>query len=160
MFTTHHKVLIGKTELSFHLDQDTPIVTVKGNKYTTLHQLVKDVPELSNPENIEAFAEISNFMFKGIEFTFIDNIPEFQKEYVKRLEQDKKHPEKPSHGLHFSDYGIYRIEIMHPPKIERGHLIYFVKNGYTQLPYRVSCPFPFTGDHTVAKYELLPNAHV
>jgi hypothetical protein len=146
---------LDQTKLYFFFDQDhQPAININGAKYTSLYFLYQDFPSLATSLQVEKIAQITNFLVKGLEFQFIENIIQFKEEYTQVLEAgqiDLLHNVPCMH-----DYGIYDVSLMHKPKIVADELIFFVKHGYTQLPYKVSLNHPLIKKKFTVQYELLP----
>lgn len=147
---------INNAEVELHLDdQRHPKIAVKGLTYSSLHKLVVAYPELSEAKNIKTLAQLSNFLFQGHSYQFIDDISAFKEAYLNQIEFDKNSMDyMPSRLI---DHGIFDVNIMKAPSIENGEFIFYVKEDRTGIPYRVSCPYPFE-DKPKATYHLLPYA--
>lgn len=150
-----YMIPIEQLELNFFFDQDhKPAINVEGQTYNSLVALFQSFPILSNPRYREKVAQIVNFLLKGLEFHYIENIEKFKEEYQQQIEYEQLSLE--DRLVRLSDYGIYDLSSMHAPAVINGQLIFFVKHDYTQLPYKVSVGFPITSDYPNARYELLP----
>ncbi|WP_068468254.1 hypothetical protein [Candidatus Protochlamydia phocaeensis] len=146
---------LDQATLYFFFDQDhLPAIQIEGVKYTSLYQLCRDFPHLLAPKQIEKMAKIANFLIKGLEFQYIENINAFKEDYFQRLEAGQTALLQNMPCL--NDYGIYDVSIMHHPKIHNGKLIFFVKQDYTHLPYKASLDFPLKDENFSIHYELLP----
>jgi hypothetical protein len=138
----------------FTLDQ-TPWVECEGNFFNHIWLLVQQQPFLSDPAYLKLFSEVSNFLWKGLQFQFIDQIADYQKFYREQVELEKKCPGD-VFLYRLTDYKIFDVSIMHEPLLEMGRLSYFVYDTSTALPYRVACPFPYTSISTLVHYQILP----
>lgn len=135
---------INNEQFLFIYNENTgQCVEYKGKQYSSLTDLVHDVPFLSDPKNIVAFCKIANFIFRGLEFNFIEDIAKYQKLYHEVF--SKILPE----------YGIYDLTPMQKPKIENGKAVFYVENSGTHVPYHASCTFPFKDKSARYDYELL-----
>lgn len=133
-----------------------PVIEVKGQPYTSLMDLFRDFPILTHPSHREKSAQMINFLIKGLDFQYIHNIENFKEAYQKQVEVEQESLMNPSFNL--TQYGRFDVSVMHPPKLEKGKLIFFVKNEHDQLPYQVSLPFPVHSDKFYIHYQLLPFA--
>jgi len=131
-----------------------PIIVSEGQVHSNLLSLTKAFPDLVTEGYLKPFITAANFLFQGIKFHPIDSISKFQKEYVDRIEYEQD-PSK-QFLKRISDYGIFDVSQMHSPKVIGDKLIFFVREDYTDLPYRVTCDFPITTENPEVKYELLP----
>jgi hypothetical protein len=149
-----HMIRLNNMEIHFYFNEDNkPTIEIKGKAYTSLSSLFRDFPFFSRLKNQEKIAQLINFLLKGLEFYYIENITEFQESYRKQIEIEQLYPEEAPLYL---KYGIYDVSIMHPPLIKNRQLIFFVKQDYTQMPYQVTVPFPIVQETVMAYYELLP----
>lgn len=148
-------IIIGSHTLYLTLKNQAPVVDYRDQTYTHFYFLIDQIPELSNPLYIEAFAHISNFFWKGGQFHCIDKIADYQKYYVERVKMEKKHPAD-VFEYRLTDYKIFDVSVMHEPRIEGDSLIYYTYQASTGLPYRVVCPFPYTKTSTLVHYQILP----
>jgi hypothetical protein len=150
-----HMIPIETLEFNFFFNQENkPTIEVKERIYTSPAPLFRDFPILSNPHYPEKIAQLINFLLKGLEFHYIENIEQFKEDYYQQIESEQiTLNDQPAH---LSDYGVYDLSDMHAPTIQNGTLTFFVKHDYTHLPYKVSVPFPILTDQIRASYELLP----
>lgn len=146
------------TMLELLIDEHhTPAAKCGDQVYHGLADLIKNMPELTEPAHLNALAEICNFVFKGQEFHFIKDVEEFKKMYCERIEFEKAKLAPDLQRL--SDFGIFDVSVMHPPRIVKHQFIFFVSNDYNQLPFRVLCELPFSREYPSVRYELLPYVH-
>lgn len=146
---------IGPFILGLHLQNDTPFVEFNKQLFPHVWLLNQQFPLLSQPTYLKEFAEISNFLWKGLQFQFINPIADYQKFYIQQVELEKKfHSDVFPYRL--TDYKIFDVSIMHDPRLEEENLKYFVYQTSTGLPYRVVCPFPYTSASTLVHYQILP----
>lgn len=146
---------MGRTKLHLFFNRSRqPIVKAKGKNYFSISTLIQDFPQLNTPQESDKTAYLMNFLTKGLEFEYIEDISAFQKTYQAQIVSGKTDLllNKPC----LNDYGIFDISQMHHPKIIGGKLIFFVKHDYSQLPYRVFCDFPIQREEPRIGYELLP----
>ncbi len=137
-----------------HLQGEFPFVEFNQQTYSFLWQLLHVLPTLSDPKNIDLFAQISNFYWKAGKFQYIHAIEEYQKFYTDRIKQEKTNPD-----AHFdyklTDYKIFDVSVLHAPQIESNQAIYFTYDSSTYIPYRVTCAFPYHQKQAV-HYQILP----
>lgn len=148
---------IDETRIHFFFDQShRPAIDIEGTTYTSLYDVLRQFPQFAVPQQADKMAQLSNFLMRGLEFHFIENILKFQEDYVQGVEagQFELLQNSPSQN----DYGIYDISGMHPPRLTMHALIFFVWHDYTKVPYRASLDYPIHDQHFIMKYELLPYA--
>jgi hypothetical protein len=155
-----HKIAVQTLPLGEHtvlleLHDQTPVVEYKEQTFKHLWLLVDQVKELSDPKNLEIFAIISNFFWKGTDYQCIHSIASYQKEYVERVDYERKFPAD-VFEYRLTDYKIFDVSVMHEPLIEDDQIIYFVYNLKNGLPYRVVSPFPYTAPSSLVHYQILP----
>lgn len=152
-------VKFGKRLLELQVNPDNegaPVISIHSKEYKSLSDLLQDLPELFEKQNIKVLALLANFLFQGNKFQFIDDIAAFQQHYQNQIELESRSFEPKLRRL--SDYGLFDTSGMHDPKIVDNNLIFYVKDAYTNLPYRVTCRFPITAKIPDVKYETLPYA--
>lgn len=152
--------LIKEITLDHHtlrllMEGETPVVEREGEFFHHIWHLSLQFPPLSDPASIVPFAEISNFLWKGLQFQFLDQVEDYQRFYIEQIELEQKCPTD-IFQYRFTDFKIFDVSVMHPPRLEDGELFYFVYNTTNGLPYRVVCPFPYTVSSTVVHYQILP----
>lgn len=149
------EIPLGPYILRLFMQDQTPLVGCEDAVYNHVWLLSQYVPHLSDPAYITEFAEIANFLWKGLQFQFIDQIADYQKFYTEQVELEKKYSSD-VFLYRLTDYKIFDVSVMHTPRLEGGTLFYFVYNTATGLPYRVVCPFPYTSASTLVHYQILP----
>lgn len=139
-------------ELSFTLDsRQLPIVEFHQTPYHSLHSLLRAIPALY--QNLDALAKSANFLAKGLEFQWIDDIASFKKEYYEQLEAEQKMGE--SEEIRLIDYGIFDLSSIHLPKWKDDQLVFFVKQCASGLPYQVSISSLSSHNSPLISYALL-----
>jgi hypothetical protein len=146
---------IGNDTLFLILKNQYPLIEYSDETISHLWFLVEKIPALSNPKHIRTFAEISNFFWKGLQFQCIPSVETFQRNYREQVELEKIYAAD-IFPYRLTDYKIFDVSVMHEPRIDRGHLTFFVYNVQTGLPYRVVCPFPYPVASTRIHYQILP----
>lgn len=154
-YTPFKDITIGKNWLQLLLEDETPVVEFDFQTFNHIWILNQHLPSLSDPLYIKEFAEIANFLWKGLSFTFIDQIEEYKKFYIEHVELEKQHPSD-VFPFRLTDYQIFDVSVMHDPKIEKNLLHFFVYQTATAIPYQVVCPFPYDSSSTVVRYQILP----
>jgi hypothetical protein len=154
------KVQVGEVNLKNEkfflvLKNQAPVVEWQDQGFPHLWHLLSKIPELSDTQYIEQFAQISNFYWKGLHFQCIASINDYQKQYRDQVALEQKHSSD-VFPYRLTDYKIFDVSVMHAPKYENGQLIYFVNQVQTGLPYRVVCPFPYPSTSTLVHYQILP----
>jgi hypothetical protein len=144
-------------DISFHLAFDAqrqPFVEANGISYTSLSRLYQDFPFLFNEPFLEQTAQLTTFLLKGLEFRYIEKIELFKSNYKQQIEREQKEINWSEPRL--SDYGIFDVSKIHPPLIKNGKWSFFVQEGHTQLPYKVTISLPPPPKNGKIAYELLP----
>ncbi len=146
---------LGSAELFFFYNQaHQPAIEINGISYSSLSHLLQDLPQLALIENIEKLAQVANFLAKGLEFQYIENIESFKENYWQQIEAEQ------SNLLHettkLKDYGLFDLSLMHPPQLRDYKLIFFVKHDYLLIPYQASLFYPIDREPLHMSYELLP----
>lgn len=131
-----------------------PIIKCGSDYFKNMEELITAFPDLAKPENLYTLAEACNFMFKGLEFSPINDVEEFKSEYMHQIKFEQTQLELM--GPRLSDYGIYDVSVMHQPRLLHSQFIFFVMNAYNRLPFRVICALPLSRDYPSVRYELLP----
>jgi hypothetical protein len=148
-------IAVGSRTLRLIMQDQTPLVECEGNFFNHVWLLGQSVACLSDPAYLKEFAEISNFLWKGLQFQFIDQIANYQKFYTEQVELEKKYPSD-VFLYRLTDYKIFDVSVMHDPRLEEERLSYFVYQTTTGIPYRVVCPFPYTSTSALVHYQILP----
>lgn len=149
------EITLGFHTLRLYMQDEMPFVEHREQSFNHIWLLGQQLALLSDPIYIKEFAEISNFLWKGLQFQFIDKIADYQKFYVEQVELEKKCPTD-IFPYRLTDYKIFDVSVMHDPRLEGENLCYFVYNTTTALPYRVVCPFPYTTSSALVHYQILP----
>lgn len=150
-----NKIQIGSQTLSLRLEEFTPVAEFKKQNFKHLWGLIEACPELSELSYLEEFALISNFFWKADTFQYIDVIAEYQDFYSKRVHLEMQKRDNVE-DYRLTDFKIFDVSGMHPPKVIDNQLIYFTFNKASRLPYRVVCPFPYPIQSTYVHYQILP----
>ncbi|CAF23026.1 hypothetical protein [Candidatus Protochlamydia amoebophila] len=149
------KLVIGPHTVCLSWNENLPVVKYQNRIYPHIWLLVEALPELSDPLHLVSFAQLSNFLWKGGEFEYIECIKTYQNSYKERIGLERAQPTIFfEHRL--TDYKIFDVSIMHKPKIESNQLVYFAYQVSTGLPYRVVCPFPYKSTTATIHYQILP----
>jgi hypothetical protein len=149
------EVYIGPYTLRLLMENQIPLVEFNNQFFNHIWLLGQRLSLLSDPIYLKEFAEISNFLWKGSQFFYIESISSYQKYYSKQIELEKKCPSD-IFPYRLTDYKIFDVSVMHDPCLEDGYLKYFVYNSTTGIPYRVVCPFPYTSNSALVHYQILP----
>jgi len=155
--TLFKEMAIGPYNFCLLMQNQIPLVKFDDQFFYHVWGLVHQFSLLSDPFYLREFAEISNFLWKGLHFHFIDCITDYQKYYLEHVELEKKYPSD-VFPYRLTDYKIFDVSVMHDPCLEDGNLHYFVYHTATGVPYRVVCPFPYTSNASVVHYQILPIA--
>lgn len=110
-------------------------IVVEDRNFLSLFQLTQSFPELLHHPS--ALAQCANFLFMGDTFRVITDPMQFQNNYF---------ASKQSH---------VDFKTMHSPRFEKNDFVFYAWNEVNDLPYRVTCAYPFTNSHNEIKYELL-----
>lgn len=149
------EISIGSYNVRLLMQDQIPLVEWEGHLFNHIWLLSQQLPQLSEKTYIKEFAKISNFLWKGLQFQFIDQIAEYQNFYNTQVELERKCPSD-IFPYRLTDYKIFDVSVMHDPRCENGQLFYFVYQTTTALPYRVVCPFPYLSTSTLVHYQILP----
>jgi hypothetical protein len=149
------EIPLGPYTLRLIMQDQTPLVERDGQFFNHVWLLSQQMPLLSDPAYIKQFAEISNFLWKGLQFQYIESVADYQKFYTEQVELEKRCPTD-IFQYRLTDYKIFDVSVMHEPRLDDEQLFYYVYNTSTGLPYRVVCPFPYNGASTLVHYQILP----
>jgi hypothetical protein len=144
---------LGPLELNFLFDRyHQPAIDIEGKIYTSLGSLCRHIPQFSDIHYLEKLAQVANFLVKGLEFHYIEDIELFKEDYAQQLEAEelKMLNEEPRFNQ-----GLYDLSGMHPPRVVNQQLIFFVKQEDPVVPYRVSLEYPVCAEMPVVSYEAL-----
>jgi hypothetical protein len=144
---------LGSLELNFLFDRyHQPAIDVEGTIYTSLGSLCRHIPQFSEDQHLEKLAQVANFLVKGLEFDYIEDIELFKEDYAQQLEAEQLQMlnEEP----HFNQ-GVYDLSEMHPPRVVNHRLVFFVKQEDPMIPYRVSLDYPVCTEMPIVLYEAL-----
>lgn len=150
-------ISLGPHELFFLFDRHhQPAIEVKEVQYHSLGILLKTFPQLQQQDHFDKLAQIANFLAKGLEFQYIEEINSFKTSYYQQVELERS--SLLYEGVTLKDYGIFDLSVMHPPCLKDHKFIFFVKHDYLGIPYQVSLLYPIGKDNPEMIYELLPFA--
>lgn len=149
------EIPLGPYTLRLIMQDQTPLIECDGEVFNHVWLLSQHIAILSDPAYIKQFAEISNFLWKGLQFQFIEDVVDYQNFYIEQIELEKKCPSD-VFQYRLTDYKIFDVSVMHEPLLDEGQLFYYVYNTSTALPYRVVCPFPYSATSTLVHYQILP----
>lgn len=149
------EVLLGGEAIRLLMQDETPIVEFRDQYINHLWILCQQCELLNHPPYLNEFAEVSNFLWKGTSFQFIESIEKYQKNYNNQVELEKKNPSD-VFPYRLTDYKLFNVSTMHEPRLIEDRLHFFVFNTTTGLPYRVVCPFPYTSLSPFVHYQILP----
>lgn len=127
-----------------------PTIEIANENYNSLKALLQKYPLLVCDTNLPKTVQMINFLLTGLEYEYIDDLEKFKEDYQQRIESEQA--TLVGNSVKLSDYGIYDVSFMHEPKLDKGKLIFFVKNDSNNLPYKVSVDTISSKAH----YELLP----
>ena len=128
------------------------VVTMEGGKiqtHPTLESVIRTVPSLSEESELPQLAKAANFLFKGNEYSLIEDPDKYKKNYTKDIESEQELFELPLNAL--SRKGIFDVSEIQSPRIEEDSFIFYVSK---RIPYRVTISVPFD-EQSQVKYELL-----
>ena len=147
---------LGPIEIFFLFDHHhQPVIETMGIQYPLLPDLLETLPQLYEDQNLEKLAQIANFLAKGIEFQYIENIELFKENYYQQIEAEQA--SLLDEGPLLKDYGIFDLSVMHHPHLKDNQLVFFVKHDYLGIPYKVTLFLPIE-EMAKMSYELLPLA--
>lgn len=134
--------------------QHKPIVEIQGHQFSSLHKLIQKFPLINQPQHLDILAQIANFLAKGLEFQFIQNIDSFRENYYQQIETEQS--SLLYEGFNLKDYGVFDLSTMHAPLLIDQKLSFFVKHDYLGIPYKVTLMNPVDCNSPNIIYELLP----
>lgn len=129
--------------------QRRPLIVQGEQSYRSLSVLVEDHPNLLEDTQVAVLAKVVNFLHVGLEYELIEDVSIFKESYenMRQLRFQQSY---------FIDGGAYQLSLLHSPKIEGKDFVFYVKDLHN-VPYRVSCGYPFS-DSSSVEYQLLPYA--
>src|ERR1700722_6612515 len=86
------QISMGPHILRLLMHDQAPMVECDGHAFNHIWLLAQNFSLISDPTYLKEFAEISNFLWKGLQFQFIDEIANYQKYYTEQVEWEKKCP--------------------------------------------------------------------
>lgn len=149
------EIAVGSDQVRLLMEDQSPAAEFQGQIIHQLWILCQQCNLLTDTAYLKEFAVISNFLWKGTSFQFIDQIEEYQKNYYAQIERENKYPAD-VFPYRLTDYKIFDLSAMHDPRLIEERLHFYVSNTATGLPYRVICPFPYTSLSTLVHYQILP----
>ena len=129
--------------------QRRPLIVQGVQSYRSLSVLVEDHPDLLESAQVAVLAKVANFLHAGLEYELIEDISIFKESYENTSQLRSQHS-------FFIDRGAYQLSVLHSPRIEGKDFVFYVKDQHN-VPYRVSCGYPFK-DSSSVEYQLLPYA--
>lgn len=148
-------LFVGSIEISFLFNhQHHPVIEVQGKQYSSLGPLLDKYPIFTHTQHLDKLAQMANFLAKGLEFQFIENIESFKEKYYQQIETEQS--SLLYEGSLLKDYGIFDLSSMHPPHLKDRQLLFFVKQDYMGIPYRANLRYPLNDSNPMMAYELLP----
>lgn len=127
-------------------DGKSPQVIVDGKVYNELMKAVNDISELSDKKYAYEFALIANFILTGLNFEVIEDVDRFRANYKRLLQSDEE----------LAKYGEFDTREIALPRVEGNHIIFFVEERMTALPFKVEGSFPFRDKSGAYSYTKLP----
>ncbi len=116
-------------------------IVVDENIFSSLKKITKTFPELVHRPSILALC--ANFLMTGNEFRVVTDPIEFKKNY---FPSDKDEI--------ITRLGKVRFECMRMPHFEDNSFVFYAWHEVNDLPYRVTCIYPFVDSNQIGKYEL------
>lgn len=149
---------LGSIEIFFLFNHHhQPLIEIEGIQYSSLPPLLEKFPELHHPQHLGKLAQIANFLAKGIEFQYIEDIETFKEHYYQQIEAEQS--SLLYEGPSLKDYGIFNLSVMQLPYFKDKQLVFFVRHDYLGIPYQVTLCFPIEKEPLEISYELLPLIH-
>ena len=144
----------GQT-IYFHFStQDmSPSITYDGKTFTGLLEALACIPDVNQPSALSVFAQIVNFLGFAGEYVYIGDPGAFKERYRRRV---NRRGEDPTDAFH--RFGPFDVSEIDQPKLESGHLVFWVYSRAEMVPYRVRVPMPLHSSDQVLDYRLLPYA--
>ncbi|MEX0284511.1 MAG: hypothetical protein AB3N23_07850 [Paracoccaceae bacterium] len=120
--------------------EGAPVVRIGENEVSNVAALIDAAPHLKQPDAAEEAALAVNHLCEGSDFRVILNPDQFRETYLTKraAEEDKPWDQnRPRLG----DYGLADVDQIAVPATDGDQLIFFVRDQYTGLPYRVALKF-------------------
>lgn len=133
-----------------------PTIFIEGKSYSTLFPILQVMPELYKKNYFDQLAQIANFLAKGLEFKYIEDIETFKKNYSRTIQSEKLTPDEWHDQSQLKYYGLYDLSSLHAPSMINSELVFFVKHDYLSIPYQVTLHLPIKNEELQMAYELLP----
>jgi hypothetical protein len=123
-------------------DGEQRVVAVGERQVETLADLVEAAPDLKKPENLVMYCRAVNYLSRGNEYRLIDDPDAYRAAYEKQFQaEDPKAPfQEGAPRLH--DFGRCQAEEIETPRVADGSVIFYVKDDFLGIPYRVAAPAP------------------
>lgn len=137
-----------QNKIFFIFDDSIRYIEYDGNTYKDLDSFLQAYPEVMS--YLDVLARITNFIFGGMQYTLIENIPIYQEKYQKKFQEEMK-----SNEYQITQYGHFDISQIVPPQLKGNIFTYFVESVSFGIPYQVTCMF---SEVTTCTYTLLPRS--
>ena len=115
----------------------------EATKVTSVAGLLSQVPDLSAAEAVDV-AKAVNFLSQGTDFDVIETPDAFAEAYRAKLATEDPSAPWQEGVVRLSDYGVPDFSEIAAPVLSDGTLVYFARDTFLGLPYRVSVDL--TGD--------------
>lgn len=103
--------------------------------------LVRAAPALGDPKWLRAYARLVNHLAQGSRFEPIFAREPFEAEYMATYAAEDPDEEPRPGVIRLRDFGVPDFAQLEPPvSLEDGTLVFFAKNTFMGIPYRVSFP--------------------
>ena len=133
---------VGCHRIEARFVEEHQVATCEGVVAATPADLVRCVPDLTEPAHLPAYCRLASFLLTGNRFRPIQDPAAFRA-------QAEPGPGAP-------DYGPFDLGEITDPEVRAGALRFYVTDAHSEVPYRVTSPFPPKGPADEVRYEILP----
>lgn len=115
------------------------VVIVEGaSQVSDLAELISAAPGLMHPEAAGTLARAANHFAQGTDYQVITDPAAFEVAYRARVESEDPNAPWREGVLRLRDHGMPDFNEIMAPSLSGQKLVYFAKDSYVGLPYRVS----------------------
>lgn len=131
----------GLPPISMDFAEDgAPVVMVAEAEARDLAQVLSLAPALGDPKWLRAYVRVANHLAKGDRFDPIMDPAAFEAAYRAAYEaEDPAAPAVPGNAR-LRNYGLPDFTAIRPPAMEGDTLVFFARNTFMGIPYKVTMP--------------------
>lgn len=124
-------------ELDLSLDGPNAVIVGGAHKVVRLDKLVEIAPGLLQPAAASRLAELANYLLLGDDFSVITEPGDYAIAFRARLAtEDPSLPWRPG-VVRLCDFGVPDFDEIKAPELSNGRLVFFARDSFTGLPYRI-----------------------